>query len=117
MRGYRAAEYIVENLSLISAADNQQDFLSLHNGSDTHGISLLRNIINGSKETLIGFDGALGQVHAVRGLGKLFVRLVESDMAVVSQAHSFSLSGWVPSGTLVLSMLMLMCLNRLLYMK
>ena len=92
MRSYRAAEHIMENLSLVRTADNQKDFFSLHNGSDTHGISLLRNIINGSKETLIGLDGALGQVHTVSGLGKFFVRLIKADMAVMPQAQKLQVN-------------------------
>ena len=79
MRSYRAAEHIMEDLGLVRAADNQKNFFSLHNGSDTHGISLLRNLVNGSKETLIGLDGALGQVHTVSGLGKFFVRLIKGS--------------------------------------
>ena len=58
MRSYRAAEHIMENLSLVRTADNQKDFFSLHNGSDTHGISLARNVVNGSEEALVCFDGA-----------------------------------------------------------
>ena len=55
----QAAEHIMENLSLVRTADNQKDFLAFIMVPIPGGIPTSGNIINGSKETLIGRDGAL----------------------------------------------------------
>lgn len=106
-------------ICFVRAADQKQDRFRAHNGLDSHGVSLAGTSLTSAKKRLLAASMVLGQIHTVRGLGEL-VGSLNPDMAVVAQpkhldihaahalnhrlvrAHSFSLSGSVPSGILVL---------------
>ena len=122
-----AKECLLDDGSLVLAADNDKDLLSRHDGADTHGVSLTRNLIDGSEEALVCLDGALLQIYAVGALCEDIGRLVEADVAVMTHAQQleinaaqlsndavvilrkpFSASGSSPSGMCRLSKLMLM---------
>ena len=87
LRSYRSEECIFYSLSLIFTADNYQDLLCHHNGLDTHGICLFRNIVDGCKESLVRLDGTLSQIYAVSLSLKSLARLIKSNMSVMSQSQ------------------------------
>ena len=82
----------MKDLCLVCTAYHKKDLTGLHDGSDTHGIRLLGHVVNGCKETLIGLNGALGQVHAVCGPGEILIRLIKTNMAVVSKAQQLKVN-------------------------
>lgn len=87
LRSNRTVNSLGQSVRLVLSADDEKDLFCLHNGSDTHGVSLLRNIIGTGKESLVGVNGAFGQVYAVGDVPKCIVRFVETDMAVAAKAQ------------------------------
>ena len=91
MRSNRSADNLFQNISLVSAADNHQNLLCLHNGLDAHSISLLRNIIDAGEETLVCFNGAGLQIYTVSQSSEGVIRLVKSDMSIVAKAQKLKI--------------------------
>ena len=79
-----AVTHVVNGLSLVLAASHNQNAAREHNGLRTHGVSLARDVLHALKQAAICLNGALGKVNAVRTLGKVVVRLVEANVAVVA---------------------------------
>lgn len=92
LRRYRAGEDVTKDLSLVSTADYQEDPAGFHNGSDPHGVSLAGDVVDGGKEALISFNGALGQINAVGCRSKCAVRLIESYVSIVSQSQKLQVN-------------------------
>ena len=91
MRSNRSADNLFQNISFVSAADNHQNLLCLHNGLNSHGISMLRNVVNAGEETLVCFNGAGLQIYAVGQSSKGVIRLVKSDMSIVAKAKKLKI--------------------------
>ena len=90
--GDRAEEGLFDDLGLACAVDHHQHLACLHDGADAHGISLLGHQIHVAvKEALVGFDGLLGQVHAVGAQIKGIVGLVEADVTVMTDAQQLQI--------------------------
>ena len=78
-------------LSLILPADYQKDLFCTHDGADSHGVSLARNIICGGEEPFVGFDRAFCKIHTVRLFCKVFCWLIEPDMSIVFQSKKLQI--------------------------
>jgi len=87
-----AEEAVLHSLSLACAVADQQDPLCLHDGADAHGVGMGGNILTLLKETLVGVDGGVGQLHMVGAVDELVAGLVEADVAVGAQAQQLQVS-------------------------
>lgn len=85
-RGHRAEERLTDDVRLVFARNHNYDAAREHDGLHAHRVRLARHVVRGLKKALVGLDGGLGQIDAVRALGEIFVRLVEADVPV--QAHA-----------------------------
>ena len=91
LRSNRSEECILYSLCLVLAADYNQNLLCHHDGLDTHGIRLLRNLVDGREKSLICLNGSLLQIDTMSLGLKCFARLIESNMSVVSQAKKLQI--------------------------
>ena len=85
--GNRPEEGAANDVGLVGAVCDHEDFLGRHNGANAHGVRLAGHIVGRIEQARIGVDGALRQRHAVRLLGELRRGFVEPDVAVVPQAQ------------------------------
>ena len=80
----RTGNHILDGLRLVAAGGNQYNRTGLHNGANPHGQRLSRYLIGASKEAGVGFDGAGGQLHYLRGRSKAVRRFIEGNMSVAA---------------------------------
>ena len=83
LRCHRAKKCVMHDLRLIGSAGNDQNLSGLHDGLDSHGKCIVRNILRIIKQSCIGFNGALRQRYQMCFLLKGFIRFIKTDMAVI----------------------------------
>ena len=54
---------------------------------NAHRVGTARHLILAGEKALVCLDGGLGQVHAMRTLGEILVRLVEANVTVAANAE------------------------------
>ena len=79
-----AEAHVVNSLGLVLTASHNQNAAREHDGLRAHGVSLTRDVLHALKQAAVCLNGALGKINAVRTLGEMVVRLVETNVAVVT---------------------------------
>ena len=100
-RRNRPKKRLAHDIRLILSGNDDHYAAREHDGLHAHGIRLTRHIVRGGEKALVCLDGGLGQVDAVRTLGKELIRLVKADMSV--QAHAQQLQVDPPAARIAAS--------------
>ena len=80
-----------QDLGFITSIDNQKDLPGLYDRPDTHRVGKFGHFIRAGEVAGIGFDRARIEPDLVRHLAEGFIRLVESDVAVVADAQQLQI--------------------------
>ena len=75
----------VQDLGLTFTTYDHQDLSGLHDAFDSHGVSLLRNILLGFKEAFICFYRTFCQIYTMCFFFECSTGFIESDMSVMSK--------------------------------
>ena len=83
---HRTLDHLENGICLLVAIGKQDNLLSSHNRSNSHRNSLSRNLITTSKETAIGFNGAVSQVDHMSLTIKRRTWLIKTNMPITSDS-------------------------------
>ena len=85
--GNRTPEGLGHDIGFSDSVYHNQNLFRLHNGLDSHGVSLCRNILRLLKKAGVGLTCALGQIHQVGFLFKGSSWLIEANVTVVAKSQ------------------------------
>ena len=88
----RSLDHLFQDCGLILAADKNEQLMAAHDGSDSHGVCLTRNIFFAGKETLICLDRCFSEVNTVCLIFKMVGWFVEANVTVVTETKKLDVS-------------------------